>query len=260
MVAVVSPTTPRGGTTTDDRFFLVASAVMVAVIVAGFARLFLRGISTFAAPWPVHLHAFAFMGWVVLFMLQVWLACSGRVHLHRPLGRIGANLMPFLVVIGAATLFRMMRHAAVPPFWTYAYFMTMNLVALIAFAVLTIAAIRLRKDTRWHRRLMFCGMAALAITPINRLLPDAVLAQYMSLASAAAILLFPLAGMAADWQRERRVHPAWVVGFGVLLVAGLTTEVVGRSSWAGSAVHVITAGSPGARVDPFVQHLPPAET
>ena len=52
---------------------------------------------------------------------------------------------------------------------------------------------------RFGGYLMFCGMAALVITPVNRLLPDAILVQYMSLISAAAILLFPLAGMGADW-------------------------------------------------------------
>jgi hypothetical protein len=93
--------------------------VLVAVVVAGFARLFLRGLSTFASPWPVHLHAVAFMAWVGLFMTQVWLACTGRVHL-----------------------------------------------------------------------------------------PDAVLAQHMSLVSAAVILIFPVAGTAADWRREGRVHAA----------------------------------------------------
>lgn len=240
----------------DERFFLLAAAIMVAVIIAGFTNLFLRGISTFAAPWPVHLHALAFMGWVGFFMLQVYLACTGRVRLHRRLGWIGAALAPLLLIVGAAILFRMMRNAAVPPFWTYAYFLTMNMVALIAFAILTIGAIGLRTDTRWHRRLMFCGMAALVITPVNRLLPDAVLAEYMSLVSAALILLFPLAGMIADWRRERRVHPAWWWGLGVLVVAGLTTELVGRAPLAGSMVQLITAGSPGANVDPFVQHLP----
>ena len=243
---------------TDDRFFLMASITMVAVIVAGFARLFLRGITTFAAPWPVHLHAIAFMGWVGFFMLQVSLACTGRIDLHRRLGWAGAILMPLLTVIGAMTLFRMMRNAAVPPFWTYAYFLAMNMTALFAFAALTIAAIFRRKDTHWHRRLMFCGMAALVITPVNRLLPDAILVQYMSLISAAAILLFPLAGMGADWLRERRIHSAWLWGLGVLTVAGLATEVVGRSSWAGAAVGFITADSPGALVDPFARHLPPA--
>lgn len=243
---------------TDERFFLLASMVMVGVIIAGFTRLFLRGITTFAAPWPVHLHALAFMSWVALFMIQVYLACTGRLHLHRRFGWIGAVLMPLLIVIGAATLFRMMRNAAVPPFWTYAYFLAMNMVALIAFTMLTMAAIRLRADTQWHRRLMFCGMTALVITPVNRLLPDNVLAQHMSLVSAAVILLFPLAGMAVDWLRVRRVHPAWISGLSVLILAGLTTEIAGRTQFAGSMVRFITAGSPGALVDPFVQHLPPA--
>jgi hypothetical protein len=240
----------------DERFFLVASVTMVAVVIAGFLTLFLRGISTFAAPWPVHVHGVLFMGWVGFFMMQVWFATTGRVHLHKRLGWIVALYMPVLLIVGVWVLFRMMRNAMVPPFWTYSYFMVMNLVALVAFAALTIAGILWRKQTQWHRRLVFCGMAALVITPVNRLTPDAVLAQYMSLGPALAILLFPIAGMAADWQRARRIHPAWFLGLGALILSGLTTELVGRMPLAGSLVTLITAGSPAARIDPFVQHLP----
>ena len=53
----------------DERFFLIASVIMVMVVVAGFLTLLLRGISTFAAPWPVHVHAVLFMGWVGFFMM-----------------------------------------------------------------------------------------------------------------------------------------------------------------------------------------------
>lgn len=241
----------------DERFFLIASAIMVVVVVAGFLTLLLRGISTFAAPWPVHVHAVLFMGWVGFFMMQVWFAITERVHLHRRFGWIAALYMPVLLIVGALILFRMMRNAAVPPFWTYSYFMVMNLMSLLAFAALTIAAIAWRKQTQWHRRLMFCAMAALVITPVNRLTPDAVLAEYMSLGSALAILLFPLFGMAADWRRDGRIHAAWFWGLGALILTGLTTELVGRMQLAGSLVAVITAGSPGAEIDPFVQHLPP---
>ena len=240
----------------DERFFLIASAIMVVVVVAGFLTLLLRGISTFAAPWPVHVHAVLFMGWVGFFMMQVWFATTGRVHLHKRLGWIAAVYMPVLLIVGALILFRMMRNAAVPPFWAYSYFMVMNLMSLLAFAALTIAAIAWRKQTQWHRRLMFCAMAALVITPVNRLTPDAVLAQYMSLGSALAILLFPLSGMAADWRRDRRIHAAWFWGLGALILTGLTTELVGRLPLAGSLVTLVTAGSPGAQIDPFVQHLP----
>lgn len=250
-----APTQHR--TAGDERFFLIASAAMVALIVAGFLTLYLRGISTFAAPWPVHVHAVAFMAWVGFFMLQVTLATTGRIDLHKRLGWIGAALMPVLLVLGALILFRMIRNAAVPPFWTYAYFMVMNLMALVAFAALTIAAIRMRKETQWHRRLMFCGMAALVITPFNRLTPDAVLAESMSLFPAIALLGFPLAGMAADWLRERRVHPAWWWGLCALILSGMTTETLGRAPIAGEMAALITADTPGAEVDPFVQHLPP---
>lgn len=240
----------------DERFFLIASVIMVMVVVAGFLTLLLRGISTFAAPWPVHVHAVLFMGWVGFFMMQVWLAATGRAHLHRRTGWIAAGYVPALLIVGALVLFRMMRNAAVPPFWTYSYFMVMNLVSLVGFVTLAIAAIALRKQTQWHRRLMFCAMTALVITPVNRLMPDAVLAQHMSLGSAIAILLFPLSGMAADWRRHRRIHPAWFWGLGALVLAGLTTEILGRMQLAGSLVTLITAGSPGAQIDPFVQHLP----
>lgn len=106
------------------------------------------------------------------------------MHLHRRFGWIALGYMPVLLIVGAWILFRMMRNAAVPPFWTYACFMAMNLMSLFAFAALAIAAIVWRRQTQWHRRLVFCAMAALVITPVNRPTPDAVLAQYMSLGSA----------------------------------------------------------------------------
>jgi hypothetical protein len=62
--------------------------------------------------------------------------------------------------------------------------------------------------------------------------------------------------MAADWLRDRRIHPAWFWGLGALILTGLTTELVGRLPLAGSLVTLVTAGSPGAQIDPFVQHLP----
>lgn len=180
-----------------------------------------------------------------------------RVELHQRFGRIGVALMQLLVIIGATVLFRMMRTAAVPPFWTYAGFLTMSMVSLVAFTMLTVAAIRLCKDTCWRRRPMVCGMAALLITPMSRLGPGAILAESMSLVPAVASLLFPPAGLTADWLREPRDHPAWWFGPGAFVVAGLTTEIVARSPLAGSMVQLIAAASSGANVNLFVPHLPP---
>ncbi|MFN3370876.1 MAG: hypothetical protein ACK4Z0_05045 [Sphingomonadaceae bacterium] len=235
----------------DEGFFLAAAAIMVAVVIGGFLNLWLQGVTSFAAPWPVHVHAVVFMGWVGLFALQVWLATRGPLALHRRLGWIAVAWIPLLLVVGTATIVRVMRLGTTPPMWTPAYFLVMNMMALVAFAILTAAAIRLRRETAWHRRLIFCGMAALAITPVNRLMPVAVLFAVMSLASAVAILLFPLAGMLSDWRRTGRVHPAWAWGLGALVLSGLATELIGRSAFAGAAVTSLAAGTPGADRPPL---------
>jgi hypothetical protein len=187
------------------------------------------------------------MGWVGLFSIQVWLAAKGPHAVHRRLGWLAIGYIPLIVLLGTATIVRMLRLGTTPPMWTPAYFFVMNMIALIGFAILTTAAIVMRRRSDWHRRLMFCGMAALIITAVNRLMPVPVLFAIMSLGSSIAILLFPLAGMVADRRRDGRVHPAWMWGLGVLVATGVTTEALGRSALAGAAVTAITSGSPGAQ-------------
>ena len=223
----------------DEGFFLVAAVVMGVVVVAGFLNLWLQGVTTFAAPWPVHLHAVVFMAWVGFFVAQVCLATRGSLVLHRRIGWTAAAWIPLLLVLGTATIVRMVRLGTVPPMWTPAYFLVMNMMALVGFAVLTAAALSLRRRSDWHRRLMLCGMAALLITPVNRLMPVPVLFAVMSLASAAVILLVPVAGMIADRRRVGRSHPAWAWGFGALLLTGVTTEWLGRSDIARAVVDAI---------------------
>lgn len=229
-------------TTGDEGFFLGTAAVMVIVVIGGFLNLWLQGVTSFAAPWPVHLHAFVFMGWVGFFTLQVILATRGSQALHRRLGWIALAYVPAILASGTATIVRVMQLGTTPPMWTPGYFLVMNMMALVGFVALTGAAVAMRRRTDWHRRLMICGMAALLVTPVNRWMPVPVLFAVMSLASSLVILLFPLAGMVRDKRRSGRVHPAWAWGLGALVATGIATEVVGRSALAGAAVAAITAG------------------
>ena len=210
--------------TGDEGFFLGTAAVMVIVVIGGFLNLWLQGVTSFAAPWPVHLHAVVFMGWVGFFTLQVILATRGSQALHRRLGWIALAYVPAILAS------RRWRFRLEP------------LMALVGFVALTGAAVALRRRTDWHRRLMMCGMAALLVTPVNRWMPVPVLFAVMSLASSLVILLFPLAGMVRDKRRSGRVHPAWAWGLGALVATGIATEVVGRSALAGAAVAMITTG------------------
>lgn len=248
MTAIPSPFSVRDS---EERFFLLAAVAIGLIVVAGFLNLWLQGVTTFAAPWPVHLHAVVFMGWVGLFVAQVWLATRGPLRLHRRLGLAAIPYIPLIVIVGTATIVRMLRLGTVPPMWTPAYFFVMNMMALVGFATLTVAALWLRRRTDWHRRLMICGMAALVITPVNRLMPVSVLFAVMSAVSALAILLFPIAGIIADRRRGGAVHPAWLYGLCTLLLTGITTELLGRSEAAATATRAVTAGSIGALHPPL---------
>lgn len=54
-------------------------------------------------PLIVHFHAVAFVGWLVLFTVQVALIRSARADIHRRLGMAGAVLAALMVVLGPAT-------------------------------------------------------------------------------------------------------------------------------------------------------------
>lgn len=235
-------------TTGDERFFLTASALMVLIVLAGFSFQFAMGRSSFAVPWPVHLHAILFMGWVAFFGTQVALATTGSVALHKRLGWLALPLIPALVVVGTATTIRMVRLGHVPFFFTPGYFLVMNPTSVILFAALAIWAIRLRRRTDWHRRLMLCAMAMLMGPAFGRLLPMPFLIPVAGLAAIAGGLAFPIAGAIADKRRTGRVHPAWLWGLGFVLTGITVSEIVGRSALAGELVALVAAGSPGATV------------
>jgi hypothetical protein len=151
----------------------------------------------------------------------------------------------------------MVQAGLTPFFFTPAYFLVMNPLSMTVFASFVVAAIRLRRTTAWHRRLMLSGMAMLLAPALGRLLPMPLLVPWSGLAVFAVLILFPLAGMFADWRRTRAVHPAWLWSLAVLLGMQLVIEVVGRSDAGAALVGAVTAGTPGATVDPLGYPPPP---
>lgn len=63
MATVFAGNAPRTAEQAERRFFMIMSAVMVIVTIAGFALNFAMGRSTFASPAIYHVHALVFMGW-----------------------------------------------------------------------------------------------------------------------------------------------------------------------------------------------------
>jgi hypothetical protein len=92
-------------------------------------------------PLIVHCHAVAFVGWLVLFSVQVALIGNGRPDLHRRLGMAGAGLAAVMVVLGPATALFVdaARYSATG---RTPEFLAVQLTDILAFAGLTAAAAR----------------------------------------------------------------------------------------------------------------------
>lgn len=244
-------------TSGDERFFLRGAIIMALLVVAGFSFQLAMGRSTFASPPRVHVHAVLFMGWVAIFLLQNILVSTGRIDLHRKLGRIAAVWMVAMVISGFVVTIAMVRNGLVPFFFQPLQFLIFDPVTVLAFGGLTIAAISLRRRTDWHRRLHFCGMSLLLGPAFGRLLPLPLLQPWAWEAAFAAAMLFPLVGAWLDARRRGRVHPAWLWGLGVTIGVMAVTQAVTYSQLGLSIYQAVTEGSPGARVPPLEFALPP---
>jgi hypothetical protein len=242
----------------DDRFFVRAAIIMALTIVAGFSFQHAMGRSTFASPPLVHAHAIIFMGWVVIYLTQNLLIGSGRVDIHRKLGWIALGWIFPMILLGCLVTLAMLRRGQVPFFFRPLQFLVFDPMTLLTFAGLTFAAVAMRRQTQWHRRLHFCGMSLLLGPAFGRLLPLPLLEPWAWEASFAACLLFPAAGIVADLRRGGQVHPAWRYGIGAMLACLVLTEAITYSPVGTALYRLVTAGSPGAAVPPLAFAPPPA--
>lgn len=237
--------------------FLGLAIAMAAVIVFGFSLQLAMGRSTFAVPLYVHLHAVIFFGWTFLFVLQAALVAAGNRRFHRSLGWIGAGWAVAIVVMGTVTTVLSVRAGRTPFFFTPAFFLILNPTTTFAFFGLTVAAIVQRRNTGWHRRLLTCGMAELTGPGFGRFLPLPFVIPYAGWLTFAAILVIPAIGMAIDWRRRGRLHPAWPVGMGVMALTFAGQTLVAATPLGTALTRAVTAGSPAASADPQAYPPPP---
>jgi len=249
MATLAAQVAPRRASA-EERFFMTSAIVMAVVTVSGFAFNAIMGRSTIFSPVAVHIHGMLFMSFLALYVTQNWLVATGNVAVHKKLGRVLAVLVPAMIVAALYVIVGMLRRGAVPFFFTPIYFLAMDVMILASFVVLVSLAIRMRKQTDWHRRLMFCAMAAFTANGLGRLLPAPLLIPYAGETAIAVGMLFPVWGMLSDRKRQGRVHPAWFAGLAVILAGQLVAETVAHTSLGLSLYDWIAAGSPAAHISP----------
>jgi hypothetical protein len=256
MATLAETETARVSSSSDDTFFVRGAVIMALTIVAGFSLQYAMGRSTFASPPLVHAHAIVFMGWVTIYLTQNLLIGTGRTDIHRKLGWVALGWIFPMVLLGCLVTLAMVRRGQVPFFFRPLQFLVFDPMTLFTFAGLTLAAVAMRRQTDWHRRLHFCGMSLLLGPAFGRLLPLPLLQPWAWEATFAATLLFPAAGILADLRRRGSVHPAWRYGIGAMLACIVLTEAITYSPVGAALYRVVTAGSTGASV-PALDFAPP---
>lgn len=235
-----------GGQRSEARFFFVMACIMATLTIAGFALMLALGISSLDRPWIYHVHGVAFLAWTFLYVAQNALILKSNLALHRRMGRTAAGLIPLMFVLVIALSFVSLRTTGGPPFFDQAEFLVVNIFHISGFVVLAGWGLKLRRQTDWHRRLMFGAMATVGAPGLARLLPLPLTVPHTFSVLFVAALIFPIIGMIADKKIHGRVHPAWIWTIVVPLVALGIGETIaslpGVESWTAEWVQ----GTPGA--------------
>lgn len=232
------------------------ACVMSGIIIAGFSLNLAMGRSTFAVPVIYHIHAAVFFSWVVLFLAQNWSIALNNVRLHVTLGLVAYILAPVMVAMGFAIMVTSLRLTGGPFFFDQNEFLISNSLLLILFGSLVIIALRRRRYTGWHRRLMLVAMAILTAPGIGRLLPMPLLIPNAWRITIIVTLVFPVIGMIADKRRFGQVHPAYFWGAGAIILTQIIADILAYSALGVSMTQVLIDGTSGAE-RPMAAFIPP---
>ena len=194
-----------------ERFWQRMAIGLALFIFVAFAQFAFRGLADpVAAPIWVHLHALAMFGWLGLLVVQPRLAAAGNRTLHRQLGWTGTALATIIVGLGIFTGFAAVILHRQPPFFTAPYFLALTAIEAIAFGLLVYAAIRRRRATDWHRRLML-GATIIVLEPaLGRVLPLPLMIGWSDIPI--GLVELAVVGLIALHDRRTigRVHPATI--------------------------------------------------
>ena len=182
-------------------------------IVFGFLQFALRGfVDPVAAPFWVHLHGVLMLAWLGLLIVQPTLVSQGNFARHRQLGRIGGMLALFITCLGIFTGVASLMLNRFPPFFSPPYFLALTVTESLVFGVMVAWAIRRRRATDWHRRLMIGATIIILEPALGRLLPIPLMGPWAEPAVALCQLVVVAIIASYDQRSRGAVHPAtWAV-------------------------------------------------
>ncbi len=221
----ISATTNRRA----DRIFYSAIPFVAAVIVfIGFSRTwFLRPFSTVPIHPPLYplliVHGLVFTAWILLVIVQPLLIAGGNRRLHRLLGYVGAGLAPAMVLLVIVASIWSARRGEISTFPTVGFFLSVNFLSALDFAVAIALAIRYRHHAETHKRLILLALVPLLPPAIGR--APHILGPIPLLECDFIIL----AGIIFDKLTRGRIHNVWKWGGALIVLSEVLMIVVGLS-------------------------------
>jgi hypothetical protein len=190
-------------------FYFSMSLVMAAIVVTGFKRTVNDHLFHPAVPRPfiLWIHATAFAGWVIFFILQSTLARVHKISWHRFLGWFGAGLAAVMVPLGVTTAIVMSRFDTVQLHQSESdtrAFLSVPFCDMIVFGVCIGLAIYRRTKPEFHRRLVFIATCMLMDAAFGRF--DYVFDHNLFYPCLDVLILL---GVARDLMVDGRVHKVY---------------------------------------------------
>jgi hypothetical protein len=199
----------------------------------------------FSYPAILHIHAFLFVGWMILLTAQVLLIRFHRLPIHRKLGFVMAGWAVAMVIIGPLTAWYMDRLEFGTPDGD-ASFQVVQYSDILIFGTLTAAAILCRRWSSAHKRLMLlgtlhitdAGFARWLAGPLSHVLGSSLPATIAEMYGPPDLLMLGLG--AYDLITRKRLHPAYIVGLlWVFAVQISAAWLYAYSAWKSLAAHLL---------------------
>lgn len=235
--AVPTRSTPTWRSSTDHRFYVGTALFALVVAMVSFGPGLVDSSSRRGPLTPLAaVHAVAFTGWLVLYLVQTLLAATGRIHLHRRLGVVGVVLAGIMIVVGYQTTIDMVRRGfdlsgdleRLGPVILQTSF---QLIGMPIFGGLVLAAVLNRRRPDIHKRLMWLTIPAVLIgAPVVHAIGHYNLPIFVApLANLSMLAANPL----HDRIAHGRVHPVslWGGVFFVVLANVLAGVVSPHPRW-----------------------------
>jgi hypothetical protein len=248
--AEIATTTLKGfsaRTPADRNAVLLFTALVWVGVLSGFGTDSFEHLRKYGLDYPliVHLHAVAFVGWLVLFTVQVALIRTARADIHRRLGVAGAVLAAMMVVLGPVTAL-VVAGARFAATGQTPEFLAVQFTDILAFTGLTTAGLLMRRIPLAHKRLMLLGLIYISDAGFSRFLNGAMAAPLGNCAWGEIAGLYlgsdllMLGFGVYDLSTRGRLHPAYIAGVVWTIALQFTALVLlGNPTWKALSLHLI---------------------